>query len=345
MTTQNNNYKGKPTAYLDHNILDLIVKNKNLPFTTELKEKYQVIYSNETLKEIKRTGDNGSQFLEALEHLEAMHIQILISDKFEVTNQATLRKINPHSAFENYCANIEPIFEAMENSTAQSLLKFYGGRSGSNLDDINREQIESFGNLMNYISDQAGELKDLDPEIEAIVASHTKGMLKTFSEAITQSTTELRKHIKDESNHSGIQTYRNHVNIGPVQLNNIEPPNVIEKIWRIYKNLESYRENNYSIEQFLGISISPIYNREMHPHEKVISAYNVLNVIGYHPDSKMKNNKRFTAAMSDAGHAAMASFSDALFSRDNAFIRKTRATYEYLNIKTKVIEIIVNHLK
>ena len=79
-------------------------------------------------------------------------------------------------------------------------------------------------------------------------------------------------------------------------------------------------------------------------HEKVISVYNVLNVIGYYPDSKMKHGRRFTAAMSDAGHAAIASFSDFLFSRDAAFIHKTRAAYEYLNVKTQVIEVIVNNV-
>ncbi|MNC47007.1 hypothetical protein D3C75_960470 [compost metagenome] len=68
----------------------------------------------------------------------------------------------------------------------------------------------------------------------------------------------------------------------------------------------------------------------------------MLNVIGYYPDFKMKHDRRFTAAMSDAGHAAIASFSDFLFSRDAAFIHKTRAAYEYLNVKTQVIEVIVN---
>lgn len=167
-------------------------------------------------------------------------------------------------------------------------------------------------------------------------------MQNSFNEALAQSTAELRKYIEDELNCSGVQTYRNHMKIGPVQLNNIEPPNVIEKIWSIYKTLDGYRENNFSIEQFLGVSRNPIYNREMYLHEKVTSIYNVLNIIGYYPDSKMKHDRRFTAAMSDSGHAAIASFSHFLFSRDAAFIHKTRAAYEYLNVKTQVIEVIVN---
>lgn len=342
MKTPNNNYDGKATAYLDHNILDLFVKSRDLPFASELREKYQIVYSDETLKEIKRTGDNGSQFLEALESLEAMHLRIFVTESFKVTDRAILKELNPFDAFEDYCKNIEPIYEAMEKATAQSLLKFYGGRAGSDFEEINREQIDSFGGLMNYISDRVDEVKDFVPGIDAAVSAYTKEMQKSFSEALAQSTTELRKHIDDELNYSGVQAYRNHMKVGPVQLNNIEPPNVIEQIWSIYKTLDGYRDNNFSIEQFLGLSKNPIYNRGMYLHEKVTSVYNVLNVIGYYPDSKMKYDRRFTAAMSDAGHAAIASFSDLLFSRDAAFIHKTRAAYEYLNVKTQVIEVIVN---
>jgi len=342
--TLNNNYDGKPIAYLDHNILDIFVKNKDLPFASELRGKYQIVYSDETLKEIKRTGDGGSKFLEVLEGLEAMHLRIFITESFKVTDKAILKKTNPFDAFEDYCKNIEPVYEAMEKATAQSLLKFYGGRVGSDFDDINREQVDSFGSLIDYVSEKVDEIKDLVPGIEALVATHTKEMQHSFSEALAQSTAELRKNIEDELNYSGVQTYRNHMNIGPVQLNNIQPPSVIEKIWSVYKTLDGYSGNNFSIEQFLGISKNPIYNREMYLHEKVTSVYNILNIIGYYPDSKMKYDRRFTAAMSDAGHASIASFSDFLFSRDAAFIHKTRAAYEYLDVKTQVIEVIVNNV-
>ncbi len=43
-------YQGKPTAYLDHNILDLLVKNPTLAFKAELKDKFQILYSDENLK-------------------------------------------------------------------------------------------------------------------------------------------------------------------------------------------------------------------------------------------------------------------------------------------------------
>ncbi len=80
----------------------------------------------------------------------------------------------------------------------------------------------------------------------------------------------------------------------------------------------------------------------MYLFEKITSIYNVLNVVGYHPDSKMKKEKRFTAAMSDAGHASIGSFANFVFSRDIAFIKKTRATYEFLQAKAQVIQVTVS---
>ncbi|EGH18541.1 hypothetical protein Pgy4_36859, partial [Pseudomonas savastanoi pv. glycinea str. race 4] len=44
--------------------------------------------------------------------------------------------------------------------------------------------------------------------------------------------------------------------MGPVELNNIKPPRVIEKIWAIYQQLDGYRDQGYSIENFLGVADS-----------------------------------------------------------------------------------------
>ena len=62
----------------------------------------------------------------------------------------------------------------------------------------------------------------------------------------------------------------------------------------------------------------------------------MLNTIGYHPDSKLHNERRFIAALSDTSHASVASFCDALFSRDVSFVKKVTAAYEYLDIPTKI---------
>ncbi len=60
-------YSGKPTAYLDQNILDVLRKHNPIDFKDELLEKYQIVYSDETLKEIKRSGQNHEEFLKILQ--------------------------------------------------------------------------------------------------------------------------------------------------------------------------------------------------------------------------------------------------------------------------------------
>ncbi|HCM0980061.1 TPA: hypothetical protein ACF35C_004486 [Vibrio parahaemolyticus] len=337
-------YRGKPTAYLDHNILDLLVKNPSLRFKEDLREKYQILYSDENLKEIKRTGENGSLYLDVLDDLEAMYLKFVLTSRFEFTGDAMISITKPVDAFRNYCQNLEPVYEQFEKSTSQSLLKFYGGRHGDNFDDINNEQIGAFDSLLSHIQKLASvdEIKNLSPELNKHVSAYTSELKRSHNEALKQSSQELRKYVSDESNYSGVNDYRRNTGIGPVQLNNIEPPNVLQKIWVAHKDADGYAGLNFTIEQFYGISLNPIYNREMYLFEKITSIYNVLNVIGYHPDSKMKKEKRFTAAMSDAGHASIGSFADFVFSRDIAFVKKTRAAYEFLLAKTQVIEVTVN---
>lgn len=339
-------YQGKPTAYLDHNVLDLLVKNPSAAFKTQLKDKFQVLYSDENLKEIRRTGENGSSYLKVFEELGAMYLKLVLTPKFEVTGDATITELSPFIAFDNYCENIEPIYEKLEQSMSQSLLKFYGGRSDANFEDIKNGQIDAFDDLMTHLQDLRNELQEIEPnsDINAQISAYTSGMKKKHDAAVDQSANELRKHDDDENNYSGVKNYRDHTGIGPMQLNNIEPPNVCEKIWEAHSELDGYKGHEFTIEQFYGISLNPIYNREMFFFEKVTSIYNVLNVVGYHPDSKMKNERRFTAAMSDAGHASIGSFADYVFSRDLAFIKKTRACYEFLNTKSQVIEVTVSNV-
>ena len=62
-------YSGKPTLYLDQNILDLFVKNSVGSFGRELMDKFQIVYSDETLKEIRRSSGYESDFLNVLKDL------------------------------------------------------------------------------------------------------------------------------------------------------------------------------------------------------------------------------------------------------------------------------------
>ncbi|WP_223809925.1 hypothetical protein, partial [Pseudomonas savastanoi] len=85
-----------------------------------------------------------------------------------------------------------------------------------------------------------------------------------------------------------------------------------------------------------GVAKNPIYDREMHVHEKVTAIYNLLNVIGYKADSKLDRENRHVAAISDAAHAAIGTHAEILLSADRVFADKVRAIYEFLGVTTEV---------
>ncbi|WP_224791230.1 hypothetical protein [Pseudomonas fluorescens] len=327
-------YSGRPTAYVDQNVLTMVVKNRNPGFFRSLSEEYQVIYSDDTLREIKRSGQ-PDKFLTALIDLNAMHFKYQLDEAFEATGNMIIGSLSPTQAFANYLL-IEPVYDTMFAAAHQTTLKIYGGKTDASFTDIADEQASAFQGLIGLISSQLHQIDNSREDLRGPIEQYLKSLQSQYEIAVAVSSAEMTKHINDEKGESGVQNYRASVGMGPVQLNNVEPPRVIEKIWDIYQHLDDYRGKGFSIENFLGISNSPIYNREMHLHEKVTAIYNLLNFIGYKPDSRLYKEQRHVASISDAAHASIASHAHVLLSGDHAFVNKVRAIYEFLNVQTDV---------
>lgn len=330
-TTQ---YSGKPTLYLDQNILDLFVKNRVGSFGRELMEKFQIVYSYETLKEIKRSAGYENDFLNVLKDLGSYHLKIVFEQPgFIVTDRATITNRDVFEAFEEHCSNYNE-YGGIENSMHQWLFKFTGGRSGDSISDIHEEQLAAFAKLMGGMLQNADELP---VEMRTQIQEYSELMIEQNKSALRELENTVSKDIPDTKEWNGIKSYRELVGIGPKELNNIEPPNVIEKIWGMFKVKSPKNRHINSLEDFLQLRINPIYpDRPYHLHQKVTDMYNMLNTLGYFPDSKVHKERRFIAAMSDNSHAAMASFCDLLLSRDENFVKKVQAVYEYLRVQTEV---------
>ena len=336
-------YEGQPTAYLDQNILDLFVNHGIIDFAETLKSKFQVVYSDETLKEIKRSGDYANKFLNVLIELKATHLKIVLEADFSITDNATITKRNPFDAYKEYCEN-EPVYDQVQKAMEQLLLKFSGGRAGDSISEIYDEQKQAFSELLSHLQDQAVELSKELPGIEVLISKQIDLMLNQFEESVNESERQWKSNIKDDKNWSGVKDFRSAVGVSPVQLNNIQPPDVLKKIWDLFKKVPPYNEMNQSIDEFFGIAFNPIYPEKPYfKHQKVTSIYNMLNTLGYYPDSKVHKERRFVAALSDQSHASIASFSDFLLSRDKNFIRKVKAAYEYLGIPTQVQHVVLNY--
>tara|TARA_R110001583_G_scaffold139048_1_gene291095 strand:+ start:1781 stop:2827 length:1047 start_codon:yes stop_codon:yes gene_type:complete len=334
-------YKGKPTAYLDHNILDLFVKHELSAFLEELKNQFQIIYSDETLKEIKRSNEYANNFLDVLEKFEAAYlkIQLGLGPTFIPTGQATINILNPFEVYDEYCRESCSYDDAL-NVMNQQQLKFNGGRKGTDLKEIHDEQREAFELMLDNIMDSLGELEDDLPEIRDIATQECQRLREQFDEALTQTEETIKNEVGDDTNWSGLKAFRDFTGVGPVQLNNIEPPNVLEKIYAQYKDQEPFTQQ--TIEEFFGASKHPIYpDQPYFNFQKVTSVYTYLNALGYYPDSKVHNERRFIAAQSDTSHASMAVFANYLLSRDKNFVMKVRAAYEFLGIDTNVQQVNV----
>jgi hypothetical protein len=118
-------YSGKTTVYIDQNVLTMAVKNCDPVFFRLLAEEYQVIYSDDTLREIKRSGQ-PEKFLAALLDLSAMHFKYQFNGAFEATGNMIIGDLSPAQAFANYLL-IEPVYDTMFTAAHQTTLKIYGG--------------------------------------------------------------------------------------------------------------------------------------------------------------------------------------------------------------------------
>jgi hypothetical protein len=246
-------YQGKPTAYLDQNIIDLFVNGEHKEFSEKLKSRFQIVYSDETLKEVKRSGDYSDKFLSVLRDLDAYHLKLLLEQpEFKETDKATLTNCNPFDAFQEYCENVKE-YDYIQPSMEQWLFKFSGGKQGVGIAEIHNDQKEAFSKLMNEVRAQLNEFSDEIPNIDDLFKEYENEMTSKLTDALDETERLLKENIQDDKNWSGIKDLRNASGIGPKELNNITPPDVLKQIWEKYKSLSPYNAMDIGIDEFYGL--------------------------------------------------------------------------------------------
>ncbi|WP_312403333.1 hypothetical protein [Pseudomonas rhodesiae] len=336
MIKPNRTYAGKPTAYLDHNVLNYFIRYPEISALEKIFDEHQIVYSDETLREIIRSKGEEKNFLNVLKTLGAMHFKIFVDHNHQNTDEAIISDADPFEHYERACSEMH-IAEQIYTATNSTLRKFYGDTSLPKIDELDDQQNSDFTKILEtLVGDLSKTDKLTDQQLHTIknYISRTLQHQKTLQE----NSTMMMLNYQTDDHSSIVNAYRAAVGIGPKELNNIKGPKIIEQIWNLHKTLDGYKNQNFSIEDFLGISyILPNLNGSIPTSSKIISAYNVLNVVGYHTDSNLKLSRRFTAATSDANHTALASFADTLYSSDIGMIKKGQAIYEFLDIKTKIL--------
>lgn len=326
----------KPLAYLDQNILDLFVKG-NAGLMDELSSKFHVVYSDETLKEIKRSGENAFKFIEVLKQLEAYHIKINVeAGSFLIRGDATVNSVNVEYVYQDYLDRERAEEDEFIAAGNKWLHKFFGGQSNLDLALLNEEQRTTFSALVEKIESLGAEIDDEIPGLAEVIQEKKKQLLADFEYSISEIESRMREDIGDGIDWSGVKDFRGSIQLGPVELNNIESPDVVKKIWELVQKKEKHFEN-ITVEQFLSFNQAAAQpERALHTHEKIHAIYNMLNMIGYFPDTKQHNERGFISAQSDAIHASMAGFCQVVVSRDERFVKKLGAALENLNLNTQV---------
>ncbi len=302
------------------------------------------MYSDETLKEIRRSGDSSSKFITLLQKIDAFHLKLILEQPgFIATDNATLTKRDPEEAYQEYCNNNSEQGDVGQ-AMVQWLYKFSGGRVGDDFSVIHEEQKQAFSKLMAQLKHHLLEISDEIPNLEQNFSECEQLMTNQLVGSLDELERLMKKNISDEKSWSGIRDFRNAVGVGPKELNNISPPNVLQKIWEELKAHPPYNAMDIGIDEFYCLTKHPIYpDQPFFNHQKVTVIYNMLNTLGYYPDSQIHKERRFISSLSDTGHAAMASFCNVLLSRDEAFVKKVSAAYKYLAISTLVIYVTIGN--
>lgn len=318
-------------AYLDHNVLDLMTKGDPLQVRQLLRNaNLTPVYSWVSLKEIHQSKGHEMDFIDLLDEIGAKFIEPLLDEKFRATGQARIHAIPPQDQYECFLQH------QSENphgdfGFSDILLKFYGGKPDVPFAEVFETPINNvFEHLMRLLDD----IEDLPDEFKPHVV---------LKEAVTSVPEALRAQMEpmvtqlDEVG-SPANTFNAQTGIGPLTLNNINPPNVVWQVWeRVASKMDT---TNLDLETFFGLkpqAFNPDIDQELTLQEKVNAIYHQLNFLGYYRDSKMKRAQRFQASFRDMTHAGIAAYCHVFICRDANLVMKAKAAYEFLGIKTIVI--------
>ena len=320
-------------GYLDHNILDSIRKGD--PHGIKgLLENHNItpIYSHENLKEIKRSVGSENIFLSTLQELGAKYIEPIF-EKNLPTGSAKINNIDVFEVWKWFIENEKQIPEYGYGLTSM-LEKFYGGRGDESYADIFSKGSDELKALLN------DALKDL--ESEEAFTEEMRSAIESLPELLKEQYQQI-SHNLDNQEQSPVKQFEQATGLGALVLKNIQPPNVVEKVFDSVK--KSMVDVELNIDMFFGVKPQPYEansGREKTLSEKVNGIYHQLNFLGYYRDTGMKNTRGFVRSSSDMTHAGVASFCHLLLCRDEGLVVKAAAAYEYLGVKTNILHFQAN---
>ncbi|NWK74350.1 hypothetical protein HYG93_08595 [Acinetobacter sp. SwsAc6] len=334
-------YLGKPLAYLDQNILDgfLDCIETEPHFIEGFLHRVQVVYSDISFQEIYRAGLKDKKysdaFLNLLDKLNAIYIKPIMDECFKFTGKMRLISGSAAALYEDYISESLKYGEFI-NPLQKTIFAMYGGIQ--DYKGMADSQIEAQYSLLNYFEQQINILKNekIEHPLFNVFIKQKENELEDlriqmldFEETVIKNANFMKQANSETDAHLA---YRNELKINIDEINQLQFPNVLMKIWGILK------EKNPSLDALELEDFFKIKNVE-HNFEKIHAIYSNLNLSGFRPEKKVKNEKKFISAQADISHVAYASYCDYFFTNDERLADKSAVIYEYLKINTEIFSI------
>lgn len=336
---------GKPSVYLDQNILDLLLKKASNEILNYISSNWVVYCSHVTLSEIYKAGANSS----SLNHLESfLSILDRLNAKFIFqtmdfsNNQGYFIElsVSAHEAYAKYTEEILSFENILPNTLKFGMINYSHINSPNEWVDA---QVGELIRLFIFIND--GKII-LEEELEKGTYSDIeKANIKKFILSIEIQLEQLLEQLP--STESGLRNFahelsqldvekglskiiRQEYKINYDNLNKIEGHGAFEKIVLYIKSQNLI--NSETLKEFL-VNID---NESKPIHQRIMFAYDFLNLIGYKVDKSLHKENRYLGAMKDCEHVGLASLCDWFISNDQRLNAKAKIIYEYLGVPTHV---------
>lgn len=321
--------KASMLVYLDHSILNQMLKGRSKLREVFEANNMQVVYSDANLEEISNSKDKEQEFVSLLDALGAQYLRLVLNDQHRPTDRAVIETAVPDAAFAAYLRNQEES-PAGDIGLSDILQKFYGGHVNMTFGEIAHASQEEFDRLLDTLAQEL-ESGQLPSEFNAEAFLQALPEMKRAFAAIS---VEMGRMLDADAPRNQVRAIDGELGVGPKDLNNLEGPGILKQIWsRVAAKIP---EGTVTFDEFFGL-VRPRWvadDRPMTKLEQMNSIYHQLNFLGYWRDESMHQNRRFNGHLRDLTHVGMASFCSVFLSGDERQVKKAQAVYEHLGIGT-----------
>lgn len=321
--------RGPMLVYLDHSILNQILKGRSKLMQVFATNKMQVVYSDANLDEISRSVGKEQEFISLLRLLGAQHLCLVLDDRFRSTDRAVIKDIASTVAYDAYLAN-QHESPAGDFGLGALLQKIYGGHANMTFGEIAQSGQKDFDRLLDTLAHELVS-SQVPPEIDTDVFLQA---LPDIKRAFAAMSAEMGRMFDADMPRNQVWAIDAELSVGPKDLNNLEGPGILKQIWdRIAQKLP---EGAITFDEFFGL-VRPRWDTDGRPIsklEQINGAYHQLNFLGYWRDEDMKQERRLKGHLKDITHVGMASFCSVFLSGDERQVKKARVVYEHLGIGT-----------